>query len=214
MKISGVAHCEWTEGSGDKKQTFTGNETYLNERMYLAGGPEGFAMDDLTSEPFRHGWKSISISGEIHIAAGRHTYYFSCNLSPSLPSSLQARYGYIRYTVTVVLGSQEYKEWFTVVKPFNLNLNPSLRVRMGKDHHVLTLLAPSLTICFLFIASRYQRWWTNILSMLFPRLLPNGANAYYGEDSSEWIHSGSNHQCSYPCGQQGRDQCWIECETV
>lgn len=42
MEISGTAYCHWTEGSGDNKKTYTGNETYLNERTYLIGGRDGW----------------------------------------------------------------------------------------------------------------------------------------------------------------------------
>lgn len=54
-----------------------------------------------------------------------------------LPTSLEAEYGHIRYMVNVVLDrpmwpDQEYECMFTVIKPVNLNLDRSLRVR--EDH--------------------------------------------------------------------------------
>lgn len=35
VEISGRAHCRWTEGSDEHKKTYTGNETYLEERRFL-----------------------------------------------------------------------------------------------------------------------------------------------------------------------------------
>lgn len=111
MEISGRAYCHWTEGSGDSKKTYTGNETYLEERTYLVGGS----------------------SGELEIQPGTYGYAFRCQLPEGLPTSLEGEYGHIRYTARVNLDrpmwpDQEYESAFTVIKPINLNLDPSLRV--------------------------------------------------------------------------------------
>lgn len=37
----GRAHCHWTEGTGSKKETYTGSEIYLEERQYLLGNRTG-----------------------------------------------------------------------------------------------------------------------------------------------------------------------------
>lgn len=41
VEISGKAHCHWTEGMGKRKKCHTGNESYLQERSYFAGGRDG-----------------------------------------------------------------------------------------------------------------------------------------------------------------------------
>lgn len=41
VEISGKAYCHWTEGTGDNKKSYTGRETYLDERTYLVGGRGG-----------------------------------------------------------------------------------------------------------------------------------------------------------------------------
>lgn len=45
IKIKGDAHARWSEGSGKNKRTYTGEETYLNERTYFAGGANGKQTD-------------------------------------------------------------------------------------------------------------------------------------------------------------------------
>lgn len=61
-------------------------------------------------------------------------YNFTCTLPPVLPSSFEGQYGYVRYTVKVTLDrpwkfDQETKMAFTVINAFDLNLNPSYKVR-------------------------------------------------------------------------------------
>lgn len=74
------------------------------------------------------------IGNEIEIPSGKQVYNFTCTLPPVLPSSFEGQYGYIRYTVKVTLDrpwkfDQETKMAFTVLNAFDLNLNPSYKVR-------------------------------------------------------------------------------------
>lgn len=41
VKIKGDGYVLWSEGSGDKKKTYTGSEKYIDERVYLTGGLSG-----------------------------------------------------------------------------------------------------------------------------------------------------------------------------
>lgn len=41
IEFLGRAHCHWTEGSGSKKETYSGTEIYMDERRYLFGGRTG-----------------------------------------------------------------------------------------------------------------------------------------------------------------------------
>lgn len=41
VQITGDAYCRWTEGTNDNKRTYTGNESYLNEKTFLIGGRDG-----------------------------------------------------------------------------------------------------------------------------------------------------------------------------
>lgn len=65
--------------------------------------------------------------------AGLYEYNFQCDLPSQLPTSVEGKYGHIRYTARVVLDipmwpDTEFKERFTVIKPFDLNKDRSLRV--------------------------------------------------------------------------------------
>lgn len=41
IRIHGFAHCHWTEGTGDNRRSYTGDEDYLDERTYFVGGSSG-----------------------------------------------------------------------------------------------------------------------------------------------------------------------------
>lgn len=41
IKIRGDGYARWTEGSGKNKKTYTGSETYIEERVYFEGSPSG-----------------------------------------------------------------------------------------------------------------------------------------------------------------------------
>lgn len=41
IEFLGRAYCEWAEGTGNRKETHTGTETYLEERQYFIGGRTG-----------------------------------------------------------------------------------------------------------------------------------------------------------------------------
>lgn len=64
-----------------------------------------------------------------------------------LPSSLEDSYGHVRYTAVVTLNFadhpiQTFEENFTIIKPFDLNSMPSLRVshRRWENQSKLTLI--------------------------------------------------------------------------
>ena len=68
------------------------------------------------------------------LPAGRYSYPFQFQLPPSLPSSFEGDYGYVRYWVraTVEKGREmlcNTKKPFSVVSPLDLNDFPSLKVR-------------------------------------------------------------------------------------
>lgn len=64
--------------------------------------------------------------------SGKHVYPFSFILPPNIPSSYEGQYGYVRYTIKVILQRHYYgaetKTAFSVIAPFDLNLYPNLRV--------------------------------------------------------------------------------------
>lgn len=41
IEFLGKAYCQWSEGTGNKKETHTGTEIYLEERHYFVGGRTG-----------------------------------------------------------------------------------------------------------------------------------------------------------------------------
>lgn len=75
----------------------------------------------------------IPVGTELELPVGQHVYPFTCVLPPTLPSSFEGEYGYIRYTVKVTLDrpwkfDQEVKSAFTVISNVDLNVNVGLKV--------------------------------------------------------------------------------------
>lgn len=109
MEFSGIANYHGIErGSDSRIKHITGKETYLKERTFL-------------------------IEGEITLHTGHYSYNFSCNLPLDLPTSVESKVGNIRYAAKIVLDclnqpGQKHEEFFTVIRPLNLNVDPIHRV--------------------------------------------------------------------------------------
>lgn len=62
-----------------------------------------------------------------------YNYSFECDLDNELPTSIEAGFGSIRYFTRVVLDilhrpSKAIVQPFSVIKPFDLNIDPMFRV--------------------------------------------------------------------------------------
>lgn len=44
LKILGKAYCHWNEGSGDTARSHTGEEIFINEKLYVAGSKSGIQI--------------------------------------------------------------------------------------------------------------------------------------------------------------------------
>ncbi|KRT81933.1 hypothetical protein AMK59_5013 [Oryctes borbonicus] len=120
IKFKGEATVQWVieesktnnEGKTENERIeLIGEEEYFRIQYYCLGGKDNEATE---------------------LPSGKHIYPFTCVLPPTLPSSFEGQYGHVRYTVKVVLDrpwkfDQETKAAFTVLSPFDLNMNPSLK---------------------------------------------------------------------------------------
>ncbi|KAJ6645788.1 Arrestin domain-containing protein 17 [Pseudolycoriella hygida] len=109
LELIGKAYCTWTRSSGKSSVRYTGEENYLNQKLYFVG----------------------SESCDVRMPPGLHTYKFQYNLPPQLPTSVEGSLGYVRYTIRVVLNismwpDKVFKQQFTVLRPFDLNNAPIL----------------------------------------------------------------------------------------
>lgn len=99
-------------GNQRRQVTYSGREDYLSTTTYLFGSDSG---------------------NPIELAAGLHTYSFACALPQKLPSSFEAKNGYVRYIVRSTLDRPwkfdlAFKLPFTVIKHEDLNmLSPALK---------------------------------------------------------------------------------------
>ncbi|KAI4454691.1 arrestin domain containing protein [Holotrichia oblita] len=100
------------EGEHSKKLavTFSGKQEYFRLEQYCFGNEEN---EDLI------------------LGSGKHVYPFKFILPTNIPSSYEGQYGYVRYTIKVILKKHYYgdetKMAFTVISPFDLNLQPNIK---------------------------------------------------------------------------------------
>ncbi|XP_050070040.1 arrestin domain-containing protein 3-like [Anopheles maculipalpis] len=120
IKFAGEAETKWSETETKTDQNgkqyesttnLTGQEEYFQIQYYLLGGKN---------------------AAETELPAGQHCYPFTCALPPTLPSSFEGEWGFVRYTVKVTLDrpwkfDQDIKMAFTVISPVDLNLNPRVK---------------------------------------------------------------------------------------
>lgn len=45
IRITGKAHCEWSEGSGNTERKHRGEQIYFDQRTYFLGGDTGKVMN-------------------------------------------------------------------------------------------------------------------------------------------------------------------------
>ncbi|XP_055312538.1 arrestin domain-containing protein 17-like [Sitodiplosis mosellana] len=115
IQIRGEAYAHWSKKKGKRTKNYTGEEIYLDEKTYFVGGSEG----------------------EVRISPGTYNYTFQCLLPAGLPSSIEGKFGHIRYTANVVLDipmwvNKKFVNPFTVIKPINLNDDRILREPISK----------------------------------------------------------------------------------
>lgn len=122
MRLSGVANSHWTDSefkdvSNEDSRSirkiihYRGKHVYLKMRTYLFGAPDAPA---------------------IKIPSGMHTFEFAERLPLNLASSVEQKYGHIRYFMQVSLDTpwkcdQEFKLPFIVDRIDDLNEYPKLR---------------------------------------------------------------------------------------
>ncbi|KAF5292961.1 hypothetical protein FQR65_LT11078 [Abscondita terminalis] len=106
------------------EETHTSNEgKQESDRIEVSGYEEYFKIE----------YYLIGGQGdEVEIPVGHHSYPFTCVLPPTLPSSFEGEYGYIRYIIQITFDrpwkfDQVTKKAFTVLSPLDLNSNPRLK---------------------------------------------------------------------------------------
>ena len=76
---------------------------------------------------------STLVHGEGNLPAGLHTYSFVIPLPWECPTSIEGKYGHVRYEISLRLNrylrfDNIYKQPITVIRTIDLNLNPSYKV--------------------------------------------------------------------------------------
>lgn len=109
--MEGVGEAKWSTDNGNRRKTYSDREWFLNSLTYLFGSKN---------------------ADSIRIPVGVHNYEFSCRIPPSVPYTLEAKHGYIRYRVDANLDIPWARDVhteaaFTVMDRSDLNLSPHLK---------------------------------------------------------------------------------------
>ena len=103
----GESKVKWEERGSKSSTTFRGHELYIEDKSLVYG--EGI------------------------LPAGTHTYTFNIILPTECPTSMEAKYGGVRYEIILKLNrtfgfDNVFKQQITVLQSVDLNLNPSYKV--------------------------------------------------------------------------------------
>ncbi|XP_055606257.1 arrestin domain-containing protein 3-like [Uranotaenia lowii] len=123
LKITGSASVKWSESKGNGKSVVcSGREEYASyQQIFLRAAEE----DELQ---------------EVEIGEGVHRFRFSYKLPENSPTSFEGDFGFIRYTIRIVLERPwkfdlTYKIAFTVVNQLDLNkVSPPLNVATVQEN--------------------------------------------------------------------------------
>ncbi|TMW45821.1 hypothetical protein DOY81_009102 [Sarcophaga bullata] len=106
----GESKVKWKEMQSKHNQTYRGHELHIADKTLVHG--EGI------------------------LPAGTHTYSFNITLPTECPSSIETKYGRVRYEIILKLDhtfgfDNAFKQQITVLKPVDLNLNPSYKLPLS-----------------------------------------------------------------------------------
>ncbi|XP_055848588.1 arrestin domain-containing protein 17-like [Episyrphus balteatus] len=113
LRVRGNARVRWEEDDADGKSS----DTHFDEEKYF---------DTVT--------ECIDTKGHEQILnSGTHVFNFECALPSECPSSFEGRYGRIRYDTKIIIirplaFNKSYSMGFSVLKVFDLNQYPELRI--------------------------------------------------------------------------------------
>ncbi|KAM7364431.1 arrestin domain-containing protein 3-like isoform 2-T2 [Cochliomyia hominivorax] len=81
---------------------------------------------------------STLVHGDGTLPKGKHTYNFNIPLPLQCPTSLEGKFGHIRYEITLKINryyrfDNIYKKPITIIKTIDLNLNPYFKIPVAVD---------------------------------------------------------------------------------
>lgn len=132
LRLFGGAYTRFPDQNrnGQHRGSLSRNEKYLDERIICFRGTTGILCCLQLIRQFNIFGFSIE---KLRLKAGSNRFPFECQLPSLIPTSLEKKYGYIRYTASLWFNefwdeTPIHQELFTIIKPLNLNLLPHLHV--------------------------------------------------------------------------------------
>ncbi|XP_053968993.1 arrestin domain-containing protein 1 [Anastrepha ludens] len=125
ISICGHAETRWTEnvtkqdteGKPQKTiETFSGSELYYSTENHVYGQSGGIQFD---------------------LPAGKYTFAFQTTIPPNAPTSFNGSWGQVQHEVALVIDrvmryDNKFKQGYTVISPYDLNLNPDHMKQLHK----------------------------------------------------------------------------------
>lgn len=131
IKLLGKAYVCWPESNDQSNTAYDGKQIFFDKRIELnheSNGNKLFINGNSEKSNFRF------FIDTIQLMPGSYKYTFEYKLPDSLPSSIEYKFGYIRYRVCVVVenlwsNNEEFDKYFTVIGVSNLT--PYMRVSLN-----------------------------------------------------------------------------------
>lgn len=134
ISINGHSEVRWTENvykqntQGKREnaiETFSATELYFTSEKYVFGTSGG---------------------SQLELIPGKYVYPFQATIPPNAPTSFNGTDGKISYEVVMVIDrvlryNNTFKQEFTVISPFDLNLNPLHGSPMEKEEKKVFLMS-------------------------------------------------------------------------
>lgn len=206
LRITGQAYVKWEDSGGTGSSvTYSGRVDYIEHKVVFLSSDS----DEIAA-----------------LKEGSHSYKFSYKLPPTSPTSFEGDFGYIRYTIRIVLERPwkydlTYKIAFTVVNQLDLNrISPPLNVATVQETMkqyrcrlcrsgplIMTVSIPmigyvsgQLILVTVEVMNKSGRDISEIKIKLRRQI------NYISQTPNEWIKSVFNTLAKYQCSGVGRNR--------
>ena len=124
ISVSGFSEVRWTEDitkQDNEGKPVKAIETYSSSEMYYS------------SEKYVYGQNG---GPQLELPAGKYMFPFQATVPPNAPTSFNGAWGQIQHEVALVIDrvmryNNTFKQAFSVIAPYDLNLNPNNSVSLN-----------------------------------------------------------------------------------
>lgn len=208
VEITGKGYCHWRTGSGSNTRRFTGNETYLEEKIFFVGTPDGKFSITVVKVQSKCTCSFVSYRQRSDDRAGRVWLWFQLSATSwaaniirstirldSIWSACGARYCLVaRYRIQRVIyrhQTVQFELWWSIAgKNFTNQVVDSSTKAFDTSYSALFFLVASV-----------EGSWRTVFALFFAVLLGVRSDACDSSYPRLWLHAWPEHWCSNWCRQ-------------